>query len=463
MNPLQATNYNGTESIAFCALASGFFPIGLRLDPAEIDSKTQCAISGTPTGIGQFTIGVRATAQSTGATGVASLTININSPAAQNKFLAIGGVSADGSSSVTKVEAIERSTGFLATPTYPDLPSSDSSYTGWIEPAGVRLPDGSILVAGGRNDSGQAQGLAYRLVPSLNTWQAVGALNVPRYGHTMTVIPWSGEVVVVGGSNSVGAALNSVEVFDPVSKVFNLRASSLAMARYGHTATLIKGANPAILILGGRASIDPSAPATNAVERIGPVPVVGWSVVTAPEIPDLPVALSFHRTTVNSTGIVMVSGGFTSAGVRSGGSYVIDSATFSEWSSAFAMGVPRAEQAFLPLYNDSFGARFMMFGGAASAQPMVEIFSGSGGNWNAFSPGNLSTNLSTWRGGAIGELNPAGGVQRFVVLGGTVNSNEYYSGSVLISAPNSGNSGGTFTEQTLGLANRRSEFIFIDF
>ena len=83
------------------------------------------------------------------------------------------------------------------------------------------------------------------------SWIATGNLNIPRYGHTATLLR-NGKVLVVGGwngnFNSVPNFLNSAELYDPVTGAWTV-TGSLNTPLYLHTATLL--ANGKVLVVGG--------------------------------------------------------------------------------------------------------------------------------------------------------------------------------------------------------------------
>ena len=60
------------------------------------------------------------------------------------------------------------------------------------------------------------------------SWIPTGSLNIPRRGHTATLLP-NGKVLVVGGWN--GGRLNSAELYDPATGTWSL-TGSLNMSRY---------------------------------------------------------------------------------------------------------------------------------------------------------------------------------------------------------------------------------------
>src|SRR6184192_3520023 len=69
------------------------------------------------------------------------------------------------------------------------------------------LPNGKVLIAGGRNgNSGLARAELYD--PASGTWSATGSLATARAFHTATLLP-NGKVLVAGGGN------NSAELLLP--------------------------------------------------------------------------------------------------------------------------------------------------------------------------------------------------------------------------------------------------------
>ncbi len=68
------------------------------------------------------------------------------------------------------------------------------------------------------------------------SWRSTGSLNVPRLQATATLLD-NGRVLVAGGRNfAFTQALNSSELYDPISETFSL-TGSMTDARGSHTAT----------------------------------------------------------------------------------------------------------------------------------------------------------------------------------------------------------------------------------
>src|SRR6516162_4063104 len=86
--------------------------------------------------------------------------------------------------------------------------------------------------------------------------QPAGSMAVARRGHTATVLA-DGRVLIVGGLDASGP-LSTAEIFDPTQKTFT-SAGKMVHARYGHTATLLAGGR--VLIAGGHDASGPLASA----------------------------------------------------------------------------------------------------------------------------------------------------------------------------------------------------------
>ena len=69
------------------------------------------------------------------------------------------------------------------------------------------------------------------------SWTNTGTLNIPRSGHTATLLP-NGLVLVAGGMSSNGTIVASAELYDPVTGKWTI-TGEMAHARTNHTATLL--------------------------------------------------------------------------------------------------------------------------------------------------------------------------------------------------------------------------------
>ena len=116
----------------------------------------------------------------------------------------------------------------------------------------TQLPDGTVLVAGGRTTGAHVLTSAEIYDPGTGRWSEAGEMTVPRYSHTATPLR-DGRVLVVGGQDAEDNHLSTVEVFDPVSRTW-IATGSLAEARADHVAVSLK--DGAVLIAGGNGHPD---------------------------------------------------------------------------------------------------------------------------------------------------------------------------------------------------------------
>ncbi|BEP96917.1 hypothetical protein GmRootA79_53020 (plasmid) [Acidovorax sp. A79] len=179
----------------------------------------------------------------------------------------------------------------------PDLPSPRFGHTA------TPLPGGNVLLVGGREagpvNSANANSLLYSALT--NTFAAsTGQLTLRRSHHTATLLP-NGTVLVVGGRGIAGQeALSSVEIFDPVTGIWS-SGIDLPARRREHTATLLPDGR--VLVVGGYDNGNIAAqsaylrdPATGA-----------WTEVPVPALNTFYRAR--HTATLLPDGRVLVAGG----------------------------------------------------------------------------------------------------------------------------------------------------------
>jgi N-acetylneuraminic acid mutarotase len=134
----------------------------------------------------------------------------------------------------------------------------------------LTLPNGSVLVSGGLDAFEASRALATSEIfqSDSGTWQSIGELSNARCGHSMTLLG-DGRVIVLGGWSGwsgqlPGPAIATGEILDDRNGEWRASAS-LAVARGGHTATLLE--NQRVLVTGG---LDNDAATLGATELFRP-------------------------------------------------------------------------------------------------------------------------------------------------------------------------------------------------
>jgi hypothetical protein len=109
------------------------------------------------------------------------------------------------------------------------------------------LPDGKVMIAGGRVSGGERQSSVYLYDPVEDEWIAAGSLGTARQNHSAVLLP-DGRPVVLGGQPAAALATTSVEIFDPLTRTWSA-AGSLLSPRFLHTTLL--ALNGKLVTIGG--------------------------------------------------------------------------------------------------------------------------------------------------------------------------------------------------------------------
>jgi RHS repeat-associated protein len=111
------------------------------------------------------------------------------------------------------------------------------------------LPDGRLLILGGRDSAGNIKSEARIQDPNTKVITPLpAAMNFARAWHTATVLP-DGTVLVLGGVGADGNVISPAELFDPRAERFDVISSGAPAPRAFHTATLLT--NGRLWIAGG--------------------------------------------------------------------------------------------------------------------------------------------------------------------------------------------------------------------
>lgn len=169
------------------------------------------------------------------------------------------------------------------------------------------LPDGKVLIAGGRecdtlvfdNCFGNPLSSAELFDPATETFSATGSMSIARTGHTATLLT-DGTVLVAGGVNPASVIEASAEIYDPATGNF-IPVGNMAEWRFSHTASLLGDGR--VLIVGGYSG-DSAFPSPTQTAEIYDPATQSFSPAG-----DMPQAAALHIASVLLDGTVLVAGG----------------------------------------------------------------------------------------------------------------------------------------------------------
>jgi hypothetical protein len=137
-----------------------------------------------------------------------------------------------------------------ATNAFTPVPGGNQLVVGREDAAAAPLPDGRVLIAGGTDTSITATATAEVFDPVTDKFSAVGSMSTPRNGPGAAPLP-DGRVLVAGGQDTSFKQLSSAEIFDPATNAFtSAGVGGMTVERqFPSTAPLPDGR---VLVAGGR-------------------------------------------------------------------------------------------------------------------------------------------------------------------------------------------------------------------
>ncbi|MCI0341961.1 MAG: IPT/TIG domain-containing protein [Planctomycetales bacterium] len=271
--------------------------------------------------------------------------------------------------------------------------------------AAALLPSGWVLVAGGRSGlTDLSNSEIYDPIGA--TWFAAGSFANARAQATATVLP-SGDVLLAGG---VAGGFNSTDadIYDAAPDAGRWRgAATLDRGRHLHTATpLLDGT---LLVTGGRGT----GGAYDATSRLYDPQTGTWTATVG----TMATARAYHTGTLLGDGRVLVSGGFNGTALST--AEVFDPAT-GTWTATGGLGTGRYSQTATLLRD---GRVFVAGGHNGSVNvATAQVYDPSTGTWTS------APNMGTARGYHTatmlsgGQVLVAGGFNPFV----TASAEIYY-------------------------------------
>lgn len=199
------------------------------------------------------------------------------------------------------------------------------------------LPNGKVLVAGGVNNGNTVTSSCTLFDYETTTWEATDNLIFPRKNHTANLLP-NGKVLIAGGVDSNNTAMKLCEIYDPRTGSWS-QAASMFTRRYEHGAVLLHDGT--VLVSGGF-----NGGTVDACEIYNPY-YDEWRVIG-----DLDFENSNHSLTLLRDGNAILSGG-QDLTYHSISNQLFYSHVSKEWFPLTKLHMPREEHSTVILDDGS--------------------------------------------------------------------------------------------------------------
>lgn len=254
------------------------------------------------------------------------------------------------------------------------------------------LPDGRVLAAGGARAGIISVADAAVFDPAGGSWAGTGSLGAARRLHTLTVLA-DGRVLAAGGipypdRRYPPSGMDSAELFDPRTGAW-ASTGAMSVPRYGHSATLLPDGR--VLVAGGAHVRDRTTELTRASAEFYDPESGTW----APARPMGDERWGHHAVPL-SDGRILVVGGFAATGFAVAGTLALcetyDPAS-DTWAPVGSLRTPRRTHQAVRLADGAVlaigGGNPRLCDGAASSPyslATVERFDPASGQWSADTP-----------------------------------------------------------------------------
>ena len=204
------------------------------------------------------------------------------------------------------------------------------------------------------------------------------SLSSPRTRHAAINLP-NGKILVAGGINAT--ALNTAEVYDPISRTWGATDNVISAARAEATASVIKpgiyaGTNAGkVLLVGGVTATGTSVAATELYTPSSN----SWQITNNPTPAS---ARRGHTATALNDGRVLIAGGIEST--ASLNSTSIYNPSIAAWATAGTMNQSRNGHTATLIKGGTYAGQVLIIGGAASQ--VIERFNPNTNTWTAITP-----------------------------------------------------------------------------